>query len=222
MNTPCIVTNFKNYPSALGMQSDHLVKAHIAAAKKTGHCFAVAVGALDIWYITDQYGSDIPVFAQHADNAEYGSSTGKIIPEELKKRGVAGVVLHHSENRCSDKNELYAVIEKSKIAGLTVIVCAENADEGEEIMNHTAPDFIAVEPPELIGGDISVSTARPELIDESILKIGTGKVLVGAGVKNGDDVRIAVEKGSSGVLLASGVTKANDPEKVLIDLVSQL
>ena len=79
-------------------------------------------------------------------------------------------------------------------------------------------DVIAVEPPELIGGDISVSTARPELISDSVQKISKVPVLVGAGVKNGADVRIARKLGAVGVLIASGVTKANDPEAVLLDL----
>ena len=43
-----------------------------------------------------------------------------------------------------------------------------------------------------------------------------------AGVKNGADVAAALELGASGVLLASGVTKANDPKAVLNDLVSSI
>ena len=48
------------------------------------------------------------------------------------------------------------------------------------------------------------------------------RILCGAGVKNGQDVATAIALGAEGVLLASGVTKANDPESVLSDLVSQL
>ena len=46
------------------------------------------------------------------------------------------------------------------------------------------------------------------------------KVLTGAGIQTGDCVRIALELGTTGVLLASGVVKAEDPAKVLRDLVS--
>ena len=83
-------------------------------------------------------------------------------------------------------------------------------------------DLIAVEPPELIGGDISVSKAEPEVIERSVQMLGQNRVLVGAGVKNSDDIRIALSLGASGVLLASGVTKAPDPYAVLMDLVSGL
>ena len=46
------------------------------------------------------------------------------------------------------------------------------------------------------------------------------KVLTGAGITTGEDVKKAIELGTCGVLLASGVTKAKDPKAVLIDLVS--
>ena len=45
-------------------------------------------------------------------------------------------------------------------------------------------------------------------------------VLCGAGITNGEDVRAAIELGADGVLLASGVVKAKDPKKALLDLVS--
>ena len=86
------------------------------------------------------------------------------------------------------------------------------------------PDFVAVEPPELIGSDTSVSTAQPELISDSVKKICNGfdchSVLVGAGVKSGQDVKIALELGASGVLLASGVAKAEEPEKAILELLN--
>jgi len=48
------------------------------------------------------------------------------------------------------------------------------------------------------------------------------RILCGAGVKNGEDVAKAIELGSEGVLLASGVTKSDNPAAVLADLVSKL
>ena len=41
-------------------------------------------------------------------------------------------------------------------------------------------------------------------------------------MKDGNDVRTAVQLGAHGVLLASGVTKAEDIEAVLSDLVAGL
>jgi triosephosphate isomerase len=44
-------------------------------------------------------------------------------------------------------------------------------------------------------------------------------VLCGAGIKDHDDVRIAIQLGCEGILVASGITKAENPEAALTDLV---
>jgi triosephosphate isomerase len=88
------------------------------------------------------------------------------------------------------------------------------------------PDFVAVEPPELIGGDISVTSADPEIVSGTAQAVkdvsGNVGILCGAGVKTGSDVSKAIDLGTSGVLLASGVTKSDDPSMALNDLVSLL
>lgn len=218
MDLPIIITNFKTYESATGDRALELAKIHEKVAKETGVNIGVAVQAVDLKMIASAV--EIPVFAQHVDAVEYGAGTGHILPEAISKAGAVGTLLNHSERRIN-AGDLEKSIIRAKEAGLYVIVCAENADEGAEI-NKFNPDLIAVEPPELIGGDISVSTANPEIIKESVEKIGAGKVLVGAGVKTGNDVKIANELGGSGILLASGITKAENPEEVLKDLVSGL
>jgi triosephosphate isomerase len=48
------------------------------------------------------------------------------------------------------------------------------------------------------------------------------RVLAGAGISTGDCVKKAIELGADGVLLASGVVKAKNPEEVLFDLVSKI
>jgi triosephosphate isomerase len=47
-------------------------------------------------------------------------------------------------------------------------------------------------------------------------------VYCGAGISTGEDVVAARELGTGGVLLASGVAKADDPRAALEDLVSDL
>ncbi len=219
MQLPLILTNFKTYQTATGSAALDLAKKHESVAKTTGQNVAVAVQAFDLANIAQNV--DIPVFAQHIDTATYGSFTGWNMAEAAKAAGAYGTILNHSEHRISF-DILEKSIERAKEVGLKTVVCAETAQEAAEIMQKFNPDLVAVEPPELIGGDISVSTANPEIISDSVDLIGEGKVLTGAGIKNGEDVRIAVELGSVGVLLASGITKSDDPEKVLEDLVSGL
>jgi len=88
------------------------------------------------------------------------------------------------------------------------------------------PDMIAVEPPELIGTGISISKARPELITESLKQIRkvnrSVKVLCGAGVTTAEDVSKALELGSEGVLVASGVVKSKDPSAILQSMAGMM
>jgi triosephosphate isomerase (TIM) len=222
MNPPIILTNFKNYPSAIAEDALELAKIHARTAQETGVSFGIAVNAIDLEVICKEVGEEVLVFAQHIDPAEFGASTGKIIPEYVKRKGAVGTLLNHSENRFASFEELGKAIQMAKKAGLFTVVCAKDDQEGKEIALQFSPDCIAVEPPELIGGDISVSTSQPELVEKSVQNIAPVPVLVGAGIKNGEDVRIALSLGAKGVLLASGVTKSEHPKAVLQDLVSSI
>jgi len=109
--------------------------------------------------------------------------------------------------------------------GMVTCVCAADVEQARAIAAF-GPDMIAVEPPELIGGDISVTTANPDIIKNTVEAVKSVnpnvEVLTGAGVKNGEDVKMAIKLGTIGVLLASGVTKSEDPEAVLRELCSSL
>ncbi len=112
-----------------------------------------------------------------------------------------------------------------KALGLRTVVCADTPETSASVAV-LGPEFVAVEPPELIGGDISVTDAKPEVVENAVRAVqridSSVRVLCGAGVKNGKDVKKAVDLGASGVLLASGVVKAKDPRAVLMDLVQYL
>ncbi len=213
-----IIVNFKTYESAVGENAIALAKIHELIAAETGAPIAVAVNALDLARVVAAV--KIPVFAQHTDAAGFGSFTGSIVPELLQKMGVAGTLLNHSEKRVVEK--LPELVAAAKKAGLQIVICAEDDDEAAEFAEKYEPDFVAVEPPELIGGEISVTSANPQIIEHSVAKVGAIPLLVGAGVKNGTDVATAIKLGAAGVLLASGVTKAANPAEVLRDLARGL
>lgn len=222
MDLPVIITNFKTYESAIGGEALNLAILHAKVMEEMDVQMGVAVQPSDIFQVASAVA--IPVFAQHIDPVGFGSHTGHVLPEAVRAAGAFGTLLNHSEHRLEkdgalDMELLQASIDRAKEVGLHVVVCAQDPEEGAEIAK-MGPDLVAVEPPELIGGDISVSTAQPEIVKNSVELIGSDKTLVGAGVKNAEDVKIALELGASGVLLASGVTKADDPEAVLRDLAS--
>jgi triosephosphate isomerase len=222
LKLPIIIINFKTYRSAVGERAVHLAKICEKVSVKRNASIAVAVSAADIYRVSKEV--SIPVLAEHIDDAEYGSNTGDVLAEDVKENGAIGTLLNHSEKRL-EVGVLKRSIGRAKENGLTTVVCATNADEGRAVSGMDA-DFVAVEPPELIGGDVSVSSAKPELISDSVSKICGKKkcerVIVGAGVHNADDVRTAIKLGAIGVLVASAVTKSDNPEKVLNDLVNGL
>jgi triosephosphate isomerase (TIM) len=212
--TPIIITNFKAYQESTGAKAVELAKEHEKMANEMNVNIAIASNSLDLCMLAA--GVSIPVLAQHIDGVGYGAYTGQLPAEIARTVGVDGSLLNHSERRISDA-QIERAIEDMRGMGMLSVVCAESVSEGKKYADMGA-DFVAVEPPELIGGDISVSTANPELISDAVATIGAGKVLVGAGIKNAEDVRIALKLGAVGVLVASGVVKAADPVAALEDL----
>jgi len=216
MKLPIIITNFKAYERAYGRRALELAKIHEKVAKETGVNFVVAVQHTDIAFISSEV--SIPVFAQHIDPISFGAGTGRILPEAVKEAGAKGTLINHSEYRVADISRIKKKIDRAEEVDLVTVVCAESLIEAEAFAKLNA-DFVAIEPPELIGGDISVSKANPDIIRDAVKSIGRDRVIVGAGIKTGEDVRIALKLGACGILLASGITKSEDPEMVLRDLV---
>ncbi len=216
MAKPLIVVNFKTYAEATGPHAERLAMVCEKAGKAAGAPIWVAVQAFDVFRVAQHVG--IPVFGQHVENVQAGAFTGSLLPEALRGAGAKGSLLNHSERRIP-LAEIKELVLRLRRLSLTSIVCANTPGMARDIVA-CRPDFLALEPPELIGGDVSVSTAKPEEIQAAFEVVsGTGvKLLVGAGVKTGRDVKTACALGAVGVLLASGVTKAKDPAAVLRDL----
>ncbi len=222
MRLPTIVVNFKVYPEVLGKRGWEIAKICAAVAEDTGASVVIAPPLSDLAHIARLV--HIPVFGQHADTAEAGAHTGWLPPETLLEAGAAGTLLNHSERKIPHKN-VAAIIPRCEQLGLEVIACADDLNEAEALAK-LRPDYVAIEPPELIGGDVSVTTASPEIVSGAVERIHRVSrdvgVLCGAGVKDRKDVRKALELGTVGVLLASGVVKAKNPEKALRDLIKGL
>ncbi len=216
--TPILITNFKAYQEAIGPRAVDLAKLHQEVAQEMGVNVAVVGMMLDLQAMAQAV--QIPVLSQHMDGVGYGAYTGLIPVDIAQALGIDGSLLNHSERRLSD-SEIARALEHMKRLNMLSVVCAENDEEGRKFADMGA-DFVAVEPPDLIGGNVSVSQARPDLIARSVEVIGPGKVLVGAGIKTGEDVRIALKLGAVGVLVASGVVKAADPRAALKDLCGGL
>ncbi len=221
-NKSLIVLNFKNYSESTGNAALKLAKICDVVAKENNVNIIVAPQYTDIYRISCEV--DIPVFAQGIENIKFGSNTGHILPESIKAAGAAGCILNHSENRLR-LADIDALIRKLKEMNMTSIVCTNNIATTRAAAA-LSPDYVAVEPPELIGSGISVSKAQPEVITgsvDAVKKINPEvKVLCGAGISIGEDLKSALELGTEGVLLASGIVCAKDPKAALMDLIGGL
>lgn len=222
MLTPVIVVNFKVYEQVVGEKGLNLAKTCELVASETGKSIVIAPQQVDLALISKEV--SIPVFSQHIDPVKVGSNTGHTTVEGVVAAGAKGTLINHSENRLKIA-EIDWLVQKCRESGLETIVCTNNFEVSKAcaLLN---PDYIAIEPPELIGGEISVTSADPDIIKTTAttlkqLSPDVG-VLCGAGVKTGEDVVKAIELGTDGVLLASGVTKASDPKQALMDLVNGL
>jgi triosephosphate isomerase len=222
MQTPVVVVNFKVYEQVVGEKGLALARTCEHVATETGKSIVIAPQQVDLGLTVTNV--NIPVFSQHIDPVKVGSNTGHTTVEGVKAVGAKGTLINHSENRLKI-SEIDWLVQKCHKAGLETIICTNNL-EVSKACAILEPDYIAIEPPELIGGDISVTSADPDIIKSTVeiikqLSPEVG-VLCGAGVKTGNDVTKAIELGTDGVLLASGVTKASDPKQALMDLVSGL
>ena len=218
LKTPLILVNLKTYNESLGEKAVKLAKIAEEVSESTGVCIGLAPQFADLHRVATQ--SEVPVFAQHVDPVTPGRGTGYILVESVVESGAIGTLLNHSERQLR-LADLEASLVRAKEAGLKVCVCSNNqAVSGAAAA--LGPDFIAVEPPELIGTGIPVSKTQPEVVTatvDTIRQINPKVIpLCGAGISTGEDVAAALKLGTQGVLLASGVTKAKNPQQVLEDM----
>ena len=166
--------------------------------------------------------TDAPAVAQHFDPVDAGARTGSTPAESIRSAGARGSLLNHSEHPL-DGPSVEDAVQRLEALGLVAVVCAGTVDRARALAA-IEPAYLAIEPPELIGGDRAVSTARPEVVSETVLAVrrvapGT-RVLCGAGVHDRRDVRRAIELGSEGVLVASAVARAPDPGRAIEELLA--
>jgi triosephosphate isomerase len=220
LKTPLIILNVKAYKESMGKRDLKLAKICEEVAKETGVNIAYCPQQVDLAWVANEV--EIPCLAQHVDALDPGSKTGWTVLESIKEAGAIGTLVNHSEHRMKIA-DIDVIVEKSKELGLCTVICTNNVvvSRAAAVMK---PYSIAIEPPALIGSGIPVSKAEPEIVSDSVNAIKELNrdtvVLCGAGISTGEDVRESLKLGAEGVLLASGVVKAKDPKRTLLDLAS--
>lgn len=212
-----ILINYKAYRKATGNNTESLTEKIEAAAEKTEKEIAVTPQTADLNRVNSE---ELQLFSQHVDPVDTGSHTGSNQIKAVKDAGTTGTLINHSEKRL-DSEKIEKIVEKCDENNITTVVCTQTPKECEKYADFS-PDYIAFEPPELIGGDVSVSKSEPELIEKAVEKSGKIPTLTGAGIKTREDVEKSIELGCEGVLVASGVIKSKDVEKEVIELCDGL
>ncbi|VVB56568.1 Triosephosphate isomerase [uncultured archaeon] len=218
---PLIALNLKAYAESSGAAGLELCETAQQVARASG-VRIIACPDATLLRQAAQAGGEI--FAQEVSGLEPGARTGWTTAEQLARAGVKGSLINHSEHRV-EKKEIEGAIARLRANNLESMVCAQDAKESA-LLAKLKPAYVAVEPPELIGSGISVSTAKPGIVTDTVALIrkanpGVG-IICGAGVSTAADVKKAFELGVDGVLLASAYVKAKDPKKLLEDMAAQV
>jgi len=210
-----IFVNLKAYKQGTGKEAQELAKICQKVAKKEKLEIILAAQAADIFNLTQTV--SLPIWSQHVDNIEFGPHTGSILPESVLAAGVSGTILNHSEKKIPFE-VIGETVKRAKSLEMKVLVCCESIEEGEGIVKFQ-PDFLAYEPSEFIGSqEISVATARPEVINGFVKRFSELPIIVGAGVHSFQDVKVSLKLGAKGVLVATDIVLAKNPEKELEEL----
>ena len=216
MNHPLII-NFKNYAEVSADRAIELAETARQVAEKLQIEIVLAPPHPVLALIAKNI--EIPVICQHVDDEKIGPSTGFIVPEIAKSYGAIGSLINHSEHRM-EMSSIARLVERLRKLSMISIVCAQEPQE-VVYLSSLNPDFIAIEPPELIGSGRAVSKENPAIITKSIEGAGShSSIICGAGISDKDDVSKAIELGSKGILVASGVIKASSWEKKITELAS--
>ena len=217
LKMPIIIVNYKTYSEATGKKAVKLSKTAEEVSRESGVTIGVAPQFVDIQSVCDAV--SIPVFSQHIDPIVPGSCTGHVLLESVKEAGAIGTLINHAEKQlklCAIEN----IIARTREAGMASVVCTCNAAVSQAVAA-LEPDIISLEPPELIGTGIPVSKSKPDAVTEMVALVKhvnpDAVTLCGAGITKGEDVAAALKLGTVGVLVASGIVKAKDPRKVLME-----
>jgi len=217
LKLPIIIVNYKTYSEATGKKAVELSKIAEQVSMETGVNVAVSPQLADLASVCNAV--SIPVFAQHIDPIIPGSSTGHVLLESVKEAGAIGTLINHSERRLK-LCDIETIIARTREAGMVSVVCTNNAAVSEAAAA-LKPDIVSLEPPELIGTGIPVSKSKPEVVTETVTLVKHVNpcvvTLCGAGITKGEDVAAALKLGTMGVLVASGIVKAKDPYKVIME-----
>jgi triosephosphate isomerase (TIM) len=216
-----LVINLKNYGEISGDNSTKIVQDAQKASMLNQTDIIIAPPPSSIFALSK---IKIPIISQHVDDVPVGATTGFIVPEIVKSYGALGSIISHSEHKI-EHTQIKNLVKRLRELEMVSIVCATDLDEVNAV-SRFSPDFLAIEPPELIGKGVAVSKANPSIIKDSVRvakrNSSAVRVLCGAGIVDKYDVEKALELGAEGILIASGIVKSSSWYNKILELSSVL
>ncbi len=214
---PLIIINYKLYRQSSGNNATALTKS-LSKVHSSQYTIAYAPSILTCREI--KRATNLHIFAQHVHPITFGAHTGHISITELKQSSITGVILNHSEKKIP-YSQLKATITACQKHKIQTIVCASTLKKISAIVP-LKPTYLAYEPTELIGNNIAVTDAHPQIITKalSLLQKPT-RLLVGAGIHNNKDIKHALKLGAGGVLVSHKITCARNPQQALRKLLKE-
>ncbi len=220
LGLPLFILNLKAYPHRLGAGAISIGRVFQGKLEEAGVPGAIAPAAPDLGVLA--HWLRVPVLAQHADPYEAGARTGYVVPEAIAAAGGRGSLVNHSEHPVP-VGTIATTLHRLQGLGLVAILCARDVAHARRLAQFR-PHYLAVEPPELIGGTRSVSTARPSVVSGTVSAVRkvspASHVLCGAGIHNRHDVRRSFELGAEGILVSSAIARAEDPARAIDELLA--
>jgi triosephosphate isomerase len=210
-----ILINFKIYKESFGDKAIELAKIVKEIGDKYKIRTVVAASAIDVLRIKKETGAE--VFLQNVDDYDEGKHTGFISMEQAMALGVKGSLLNHSEHKIAKGKALKII--KNRPKGFEIILCMASTGQIEKWGAKAKPDWILYEPPELIASkDESVATEEPKVIKSAVEKAMTVPIMVGAGIKDRNDVEVSLKMEAKGIGLSSAFVLSKNPKEVLEEL----
>lgn len=212
-----ILINFKLYPETFGNKGVNLGKIIKKVADESGERIIIAASALDSFRLHEATGAEI--WLQNIDEFYEGRGTGWISFKQAQELGINGSLLNHSEHKISQGK--VKKILKNKPDSFEIALCVSSLGQISKWAAKSRADYLMYEPPSLIASpDKSVATDQSASIKNALLASPKIPLIVGAGIKNKEDIKICSKLGVNSIALSSAFVHSSDPEAFLKQLIS--
>jgi len=211
-----IFVNFKSYKQALGEKSVSLAKRCLSISRTTKTPIIPIVSVADLYRVKTELKSE--VWVQHIDPKKSDRNTGWVTALSVKLAGASGVLLNHSEHPLTFKEIVFCLKEAKKNRLKTLVCVGDIAMAGK--VDSLGPDFIALETPELIAGKKAMVEFPKEQIKikKFVKVIKHSWPIIGAGIRDNEDIVKSLQLGMRGALIASRIVKAHNPREIITQL----